>query len=148
MPSNVISRKLKIELLNRDEGEPLLGAAKRSNYRLKMNFSANKSVIDPSAVQCWHRPPLQTRPMESRMWKQGILTRARPSSVQHTDIFQTKATESHKKLSFLTTQKICCSDCTVQSLAWSSHDLTDLHSFYSLAKCPGSFVWHPAATTA
>lgn len=61
MPSNVISRKLKIELLNRDEGEPLLGAAKRSNYRLKMNFSANKSVIDPSAVQCWHRPPLQTR---------------------------------------------------------------------------------------
>lgn len=45
MPSNVISGKLKTELLNRDEGEPLLGAAKRSNYRLEMNFSANKSMI-------------------------------------------------------------------------------------------------------
>lgn len=64
MPSNVISRKLKIELLNRDEGEPLLGAAKRSNYRLKINFSANKSVIDPSAVQCWHRPLPEEKPVD------------------------------------------------------------------------------------
>lgn len=102
MPSSVISKKLKHELLNRDKGEPHLGAAKRSNCRLKMNFSANKSVIAPSAVQHWHWPPLQSRPMESTKWKHGILTRVRPSSVQHTDIFQTKATESHKNLSFLT----------------------------------------------
>lgn len=66
MPSNVISRKLKIELLNRDEGEPLLGAAKRSNYRLKMNKSVIRSKCcamlapTPSADKAHGKPYVET----------------------------------------------------------------------------------------
>lgn len=67
-----------------------------------MNFSATKSTIDQNVVQCWQWTTLQTRPMESYMWKQAILTQTRTRSAQHTEIFQTKATKSHKKVLFLT----------------------------------------------
>lgn len=88
------------------DGEALPGAEKINNYSLKLNFFAKKSTIDQNLVQCWQWTTLHTRPMESNMWKQAMLTRTRPTRVQHTEIFQTKATKSYKKVSFLTAQKI------------------------------------------
>lgn len=81
-----------------DEGEPLLGTAKRSNYRLKMNFSANKSAPEPTLAPS----PSADRAHGKQCVEMKLWPELGQSSVQHTDIFQTKATESHKKLSFLT----------------------------------------------